>query len=443
MQAFSQSPRRPGDKHRRVRWLRRCGYWVVVLALLPSQLAHPTTFAMLSLGYLLCCPLLHERLQPMSALQLNVWVVLEAVLLMAIVLKLELAQRVSGPVLLTLLLCQLAEGGHRRFFLAAAALFGSAIALHGASSALEQQAWVPKLSWQAESDWSALLTTLLLLFMALAFTHIGYQRSVGLHRAKRLLKQRSEQLQRVNRRLARYLPAELPSRVSGAPEQRLSLQRRWLTVVFIDLCDFGAVTRALEAEALALILNDYLTMLDACCRAVAGSLSKVVGDGALVVFEPKEQESQRAVARRAVALCEALPARLVALHEGWQEQGLTTQVQYRAGIASGHCSIGDWGRERLDYTVIGDRVNMAARLQAYARPGTVLLDDATALLVADRVALTLVEPLALKGMGALQPYLLTATGLVDQAKGSAMVPSVSVALEGNVSTSQAVSKEAK
>ncbi|MGI9327472.1 MAG: adenylate/guanylate cyclase domain-containing protein [Pseudomonadales bacterium] len=444
MQAFTQSPRRTGEKHGQVRWLRRCGYWVVALALLPPLLAHPTIFfATLCLGYLLCSPLLYERLQPMSAASLNVWVVLEAMLLLAIVLKLELAQRVAGSVLLTLLLCQLAEGGHRRFLLGAAAMCGSAMASLGASYALKQQVWVPALSFQARLDWSAVLSLGLLLFMALAFTHIGYERSVRLHRAKHLLKQRSEQLQRVNQRLVRYLPAELPSRVSGAPEQRLSLQRRWLTVVFVDLCDFSAVTRALEAEALALILNDYLTMLDGCCRAAAGSLSKVVGDGALVVFEPDESEPQRAVARRAVALCEALPARLAALHEEWQEQGLVTQVQYRAGIASGHCSIGDWGRERLDYTVIGDRVNMAARLQAYARPGTVLLDDATALLVADRVALTLVEPLVLKGMGTLQPYLLTATGLVDRAKGSAMVPSVSVTLEGNVPPGQAVSKEAK
>ena len=431
-------------KHRaQALWLRRFGYWAASIALVPTLLPQISAFSALCVAYLGCAPLLYERLLPATRFQASVWTVLETLILTALVLRLPIATAAGAAIMLTLVLCQLAEGGWRRLLLVVFTATLSSLLIGFAYSALQGRPVLVLASSLASSlaqiSFTVLVSSLLLLFMALAFTHIGYERSQRLYQAKQLLRQQSQQLQRVNQRLARYLPPELPARVAHAPEQPLTLQRRWLTLLFIDLCDFAACTRSLEAEALAVVLNDYLMMLDEQCKACAGSLCKVLGDGALIVFETTALRTERQAALRAIHLCQALPAAMVGLHERWRAQGLSVRLRYRVGVASGHCSIGDWGRDRLDYTVIGDRVNLAARLQAKAEPGTALLDDATALLTADRVPLTLAEPMSLKGMGTIVPHVLVGTELVDHARRSAMVPSVSVALEGSLPPGQAAS----
>ncbi len=99
----------------------------------------------------------------------------------------------------------------------------------------------------------------------------------------------------------------------------------------------------------------------------------------------------------------------------WQKQGFDHPFQIRIGINTGYCTVGDFGsNERMDYTIIGHQVNLAARLEQAARPGTVLVSHDTYALVKDLVNVEEREPLTVKGNSrTIQAF--TILGLKDQA----------------------------
>ncbi len=90
-------------------------------------------------------------------------------------------------------------------------------------------------------------------------------------------------------------------------------------------------------------------------------------------------------------------------------------------MASGYCTVGDWGEERLDFTVIGAPVNLASRLQAHAGHNGVLVCESTAALAGHVFPLGAERELVLKGIGGVKARALE-KGLVDPPPPSAKVP---------------------
>jgi len=73
-----------------------------------------------------------------------------------------------------------------------------------------------------------------------------------------------------------------------------------------------------------------------------------------------------------------MQARIGELQKHWQKNGVSKGLHVRMGISTGYCTVGNFGSEqRLDYTVLGRPVNMAARLEALAKPDTILIDETT------------------------------------------------------------------
>jgi class 3 adenylate cyclase len=173
--------------------------------------------------------------------------------------------------------------------------------------------------------------------------------------------------------LRRYLPPELVDRaargefdVEGPPERLV------VTVMFTDLVGFTTMSERLGAEGVGELLNRYLAGVANLAHAHGATVDKFVGDAVMVVFgapaplEPAEQ------ARRAVDLARAVHAFVPTL------DGL----QARTGINTGEVVSGNFGSAvRSDYTVVGPPVNVAARLEAKAGPGRILMGDATARLL--------------------------------------------------------------
>ena len=129
------------------------------------------------------------------------------------------------------------------------------------------------------------------------------------------------------------------------------------------------------------MLDSYLSCINRVTRHWGGTVSKLVGDGALLVFgEEGETEPQQLVAD-ALRCCAEFSETLDALTKDWRDHGLPGTARIKVGIASGYCSLGDWGGgERLEYTVIGHPVNLASRLQDLAAVGETLLCERTSLL---------------------------------------------------------------
>jgi len=172
--------------------------------------------------------------------------------------------------------------------------------------------------------------------------------------------------------------ADRPEPEAGAPA---SVERRIVSVLFADLVGFTPLSERLDAEDVATVQDAYFAGVRETIARYGGVLEKFIGDAAMAVFgvpRSRDDDAERAV-RAGLALVgsvEHLGARL-GLEPG--------ELQLRVGVNSGevvHATDGpDAGR------VTGDTVNTAARLQAAARPNTVLLGELTALAVEEAIDL--------------------------------------------------------
>lgn len=204
--------------------------------------------------------------------------------------------------------------------------------------------------------------------------------------------------------LLRYLPKDVSAHLTAADHG--GVRRVWLTVAFVDLVGFTRATRELPADALTILLNDFLGSVNTQVEQWDGSVSKFLGDGVLCVFPSDQPDARANAAVQAVRCLTRLSHTLQLLNRRWRALGYRQQFATTIGIASGYCCIGDWGSStRLDYTVIGVPVNVACRLQSAAGDsGGLLLDDETATLVRPAVHIEREVEIEAKGMGVLQAF---------------------------------------
>ena len=262
------------------------------------------------------------------------------------------------------------------------------------------------------------VAALMLVAYSVALGLASFAQAQRLHRLRFELRQRTEMLATLNARLGRYVPGRLQERIAAEPQKPCTLERRWLTAAFVDVVGFTELADTLAAEALAEILNDYFGALARATEAAGGTLAKMQGDGALLYFGDDGQSRQRA-ALDCARLIAALPEVLASLSAAWRGDGHLVALAIRAGLASGYCTLGDWGRERLDFTIIGTPVNLASRLQSQAAANHVLVSAVTAALLRAEAPQCLGQArvLQLKGLGAVTAY-----PLVDLPTLSANVP---------------------
>ncbi|MEQ8484553.1 MAG: adenylate/guanylate cyclase domain-containing protein [Pseudomonadales bacterium] len=277
---------------------------------------------------------------------------------------------------------------------------------------------------------------LMLAGFVLALALQSFRQAQRLDAQRLALAERSAELERVNQRLQRYLPTSLRDRVRRAPEEPWRWERRWLTVVFIDLAGFTRLAERLDAESLAALVDDYIGALVPAVEARGGEVSKLLGDGVLAVFGCAERRPdegagpRRERAVRALTLCREVPGLLDAVAARWRDRGEQVELAMRAGVASGLCTLGDRGGEdRLDFTLIGTPVNLASRLQARAALNGLLLDEATGLLCAGGHAVGPRRLLDIDGIGRVATYAPALTVAVDRPHPSAMVPAPSPPLD--------------
>ena len=170
-----------------------------------------------------------------------------------------------------------------------------------------------------------------------------------------------------------------------------AVERRIVTVLFADLVGFTSLSERLDAEDVSIVQDAYFESVREAVDRHGGLLEKFVGDAAMAVFgAPTARDDD---AERAVGAGLALVA---AIDRVGAQLGLEPgTLRLRVGVASGEAVYGEATAERGPVT--GDTVNTAARLQAAAEPGTVVVGEVTALAVGEAVELEPVGPLELKG----------------------------------------------
>ncbi len=206
-----------------------------------------------------------------------------------------------------------------------------------------------------------------------------------------------------DRKFRQYLPAPVVERIRLEPEQQLQLggEERELAVMFTDIADFTATSARVSADAVVQGLNAWFSITDPIIRECNGIVDKRMGDGILVVFLPETD----ARGGRHPALRAASAATL--MQQGLEDARVPLAatapafggMQVRHAIHFGRAIVGNMGsEERMEYTVIGDAVNVAARLEEITPAGEAYMTGEAVDAVSDELEnVTLVNTVRLRG----------------------------------------------
>jgi class 3 adenylate cyclase/acid stress-induced BolA-like protein IbaG/YrbA len=202
--------------------------------------------------------------------------------------------------------------------------------------------------------------------------------------------------ERLRGTLGRYVSENVAERILSEDDD-LSLRGevRHVVVLFLDVRGFTTISEKLTPTEVVALLNEYFGVVVDRVGAYGGTVNKFIGDAAMCIWgAPKPAEQ----AERAAVLCALdIQARASKLSAERIRRGLTT-VGLGIGINAGEAVAGNLGAaKRLEYTVIGDAVNLAQRLESQARAGEVLVSQPVYDKVASEVEAAPREPVKLKG----------------------------------------------
>ncbi len=200
------------------------------------------------------------------------------------------------------------------------------------------------------------------------------------------------------RSFRKYVPADLVrDLILSGKEARLGGQRAEVTVFFSDIMGFTRMSEGLTPEELVTHVGEYLGGVGDVVMSERGTLDKFIGDAVMAFWgAPSENPNHAAAACRAALACQV---RLEALRERWAAQNRPA-IHACIGLNTGPVIVGNLGSEnRLDYTVIGDTVNVASRLEGLNRSyGTaILIGESVKESAATQVVARIVDQVAVKG----------------------------------------------
>lgn len=219
--------------------------------------------------------------------------------------------------------------------------------------------------------------------------------------------QKNQMLEGLSKKLSKYLSPQIYRSIfEGDRDVSLETKRKKLTVFFSDIKDFTSTTESLQAEDLTYLLNKYFSEMSKIALEYGATIDKFIGDAIVIFFGDPESQGIKQDAQACVRMSIAMQRRMKGLQEIWRDKGYEKPFQMRIGINTGFCNVGNFGSdERMDYTIIGGEVNLAARLESKAEPGGILMSYETYALVREIVAAEEMEATHVKGIQRdVRPY---------------------------------------
>jgi PAS domain S-box-containing protein len=203
-----------------------------------------------------------------------------------------------------------------------------------------------------------------------------------------------EETQRVRATFEHYVaPAVVDGLLADPKRITLGGERQLLTVLFADIHGFTKLSEALVPEHLVEVLNGYLSLAYQAVLRYEGTLDKFLGDGVMAIFNAPLPQSDHAwrAARAALALQREVAAYVLKLPP---PQRLT----FRVGLHTGEAVVGNIGaHELMNYTAVGDTVNIAKRLQESAENSQILISRSTYSLIENKVVVRPREKMTIRG----------------------------------------------
>jgi adenylate cyclase len=224
---------------------------------------------------------------------------------------------------------------------------------------------------------------------------IGSQMAMVIEQAS--LNEQIREEERIRNRLERFhSPQIIDLILKAGPEAKdtfMEPKELTATILFADINGFTRLSEQLPPREVNILLNQYFSQMTEILFQHDGTLDKFIGDGLMAVFGApvgKEDDAQRAI-RAAKAMINEMTE---VFRDGEERRRFTIRI----GINTGRVVAGNIGSpKRLEYTVIGDAVNIASRLESIAQPNQILIGQETYRLVKDAFEIRVVGPKRVKG----------------------------------------------
>jgi PAS domain S-box-containing protein len=197
----------------------------------------------------------------------------------------------------------------------------------------------------------------------------------------------------------RYLPSELVDSLADLKELRLGGTRQLITTFFADIRGFTTYSEQHDPEQVVEFINNYFSMAARIIRANKGIVDKYLGDAVMAHFGTP----LRPIAHHALQAVRTAWAIKQAVDEYHKSVSPANRLSFGMGVNTGEAVVGNVGGEdQMEYTPIGDAVNLAKRLQESAKPGQILLSHSTYEAIKDHVKVNVLQPIQVKGRTAFE-----------------------------------------
>ncbi|MGY8638022.1 adenylate/guanylate cyclase domain-containing protein [Bradyrhizobium sp. 14AA] len=214
--------------------------------------------------------------------------------------------------------------------------------------------------------------------------------------------------ERIRETFGRYIDPKVVQGLIDRPEVAIDGQRRVMTIMFCDMSGFTSMSEGMTPRGLVKVMNHYFTVMSGPIRNNRGVIDKYIGDAIMAYWGApfiEEDEPALLAGRAAIDMVDQVPALQRQLPDLLGIRAMPAPCDLRIGIATGEVLTGSIGSElMMSFTVMGDAVNLASRLEAVNKVyGTrILISQATADAIGAQLDLREVDRLAVAGQSAPQ-----------------------------------------
>ena len=201
------------------------------------------------------------------------------------------------------------------------------------------------------------------------------------------------------KKLSKYFSPQVYNSIfSGKLDVTINTSRKDLTVFFSDIKSFTTITEKLEPEVLTKLITNYLTAMTDIAIEYGGTVDKYIGDAIMIFFGDPNSNGKKDDAIACVSMALKMKKALTSLRKSWKLTGLSESLNVRMGIHTDVCTVGNFGSlDRLDYTVLGNGVNLASRLESLANSNEILISENTYNLVKKDIDCDYFDEIKVKG----------------------------------------------
>ncbi|MDR1168407.1 MAG: adenylate/guanylate cyclase domain-containing protein [Heliobacteriaceae bacterium] len=198
----------------------------------------------------------------------------------------------------------------------------------------------------------SVLTPLAVLLVTMVFAYSYQFIAEGRHKEK------------IKNAMGKYLSQDIMKNVvQNIDDIRLGGKRSYVTVLFSDIRGFTSMSENMSAEEISVVLNEYFSEMEPIITGYNGVINKFIGDAIMAIFGEPVQDINHPV--NAVKCAHEMLKKVHQLQGKWLNEG-KPEIEIGIGINTGEAFVGNIGSEkRLEYTVIGDTVNIASRIESY------------------------------------------------------------------------------